>query len=228
MQLIKASVFPSTLAVVKRLSKTVIPFVVAASENKVLLPTGHPEVTSSPLFISPTEWAFFISLYQERRKQAAVMAALSKPARTPAYIHFSKQKTPTIKERGEAVVWEWKRVYWVTWTLPWVCLVLAYHTHNPKFTALSAVVCFMISSFKMQFLLCATRRQLWVDLCPTTCWRSQGFVCKVTTRGTTTSSTGCVQGHQRTWRRNYTWTLQTVSGSAGGVVIFLKEKEQRI
>lgn len=59
------------------------------------------------------------------------------------------------------------------------------------------------------------RMQLWVDSSPITCWRSRGFACKVTTRGTTTSSTGCVPAHLRTSRRSCTWTLQTASGSVG-------------
>lgn len=88
----------------------------------------------------------------------------------------------------------------------------------------------------MSILMCVFffffRMQSWVDLCPITCWKSQGFACKVTRRGTTTSSTGCVPGHQRTSRRNYTWTPQTVSGSVSWTVFFLnlrvKVKEARV
>lgn len=71
------------------------------------------------------------------------------------------------------------------------------------------------------FFFFSFRMQSWVDLCPITCWKSQGFACKVARRGTTTSSTGCVPGHQRTSRRNYTWTPQTVSGSVAWTVFFL-------
>ncbi|KAM8917440.1 myosin VIb isoform 3-T3 [Spinachia spinachia] len=59
------------------------------------------------------------------------------------------------------------------------------------------------------------RMQWWVDLSPIICWRSQGFACKATTRGTTTSSTGCVPGRPKTSRRNCIWTLRTASGSVG-------------